>query len=229
MSLWAMSWAGLPNAGGPVTPSASEYVRSARGEMRRPSPATYSHAAYGRSRSQSGVVYGVRSRLGVYMSWPSDTSVERQLPTRVESDAHPGRPPPNRFPHQGARSVSSDATTPLVYCSSERRPGRIQKLYASLSRRRRGSQAVDWAAAGAASAASADSAASVVRTAAPTSTPLPPRRSLSKRYSGEGAESGNRLTENQTVDIVGTLIRIHTLEVGHVTHRGVLGDNAVAA
>ena len=77
------------------------------------------------------------------MSCPMRSVVERQAVDSAGAPAQPGNPPPSRVPHHGARNVSIDATTPFVYSSSERCPGCNQKLYASLSSRRRGSHGDD--------------------------------------------------------------------------------------
>ena len=51
---------------------------------------------------------------------------------------------------------------------------------------------------------------------------------LTKR-STEGRNPGDRLAENQRVDVVRPLVGVHRLDVGHVTHRLILDQNTVGA
>src|SRR5919109_2273319 len=45
----------------------------------------------------------------------------------------------------------------------------------------------------------------------------------------ERVEPGHRLSENQCVDVVRALVGVHALEVFHVSHRRILGENPVRA
>src|SRR6266576_268940 len=41
----------------------------------------------------------------------------------------------------------------------------------------------------------------------------------------KGADAGDRLAKDERVNVVRTLIRVDALEIGHVAHRTVLGEN----
>ena len=57
-----------------------------------------------------------------------------------------------------------------------------------------------------------------------------PNRSLSTQiFLLERIQPRHGLTENQRVHIVRALVRVHTLEIRHMTHRAVLGKNAIRA
>src|SRR5690348_16287027 len=49
------------------------------------------------------------------------------------------------------------------------------------------------------------------------------------RYSLERRDPGDSLANYQRVDVVRSFVRVHALEVGHVAHRRVLGEDSVAA
>src|SRR6266550_4912979 len=50
---------------------------------------------------------------------------------------------------------------------------------------------------------------------------------LTAEPSFEGVDPRNSLPKNERVDVVRTFVGVHTLQIRHVAHRRVLGQNAV--
>src|SRR5579875_1123130 len=151
----------------------------------------------------------------------------------IQSAAYPMTAPPTSWPAPAA-AVSSPAS-PGVRPQADCSPGnaklstpRFRPLLANAkpasSVTRRGNEAA---------AASAETMGAAIASGAPAvtssrDTPDGAPRTVS-RGGAERVEPCDVAPDDQRVDVVGPLVRIHRLEVGGVTHRMVLERNAVAA
>src|SRR5574341_1804256 len=160
------------------------------------------------------------------MSCSIDSSCETQVLVDPRRTSQLGGCFVRLFAQRGARYSSAARRTPLEYSSSLRAAGCCQKLYASLSSRARRTTC-DFAATGANRMSKANA---LFRSGARLGAPqrLSPAVLL-RSPSVECIDTCNSLAEDERMDVVRPLVRVDTLEVRHVTHRTVFGENSHGA